>query len=226
MLAVHQADFRTRTIALKIRQIYENSHNTLQSASRRFLREASQESTMSSVSIPIILNLGCGRKKMANSINVDITNDTSPDIVHNLNVRPWPFPDNHFTEVHAYDVIEHLTDVLGTVNELYRVCQNGAMINITVPHYSSSNAFTDPTHQHYFGWFSFDYFTGEHEHCYYTRSRFQMNKRAMMFRHTLVNKLIRRMANRWPARYEQAWAWTFPAWFLWYRLEVLKEATG
>jgi SAM-dependent methyltransferase len=172
-----------------------------------------------------VLNVGCGRKKLPGAVNLDITTATDPDVVHDLNVRPWPFPDSRFAEVHANDVIEHLDNLLGVMDELHRVCRHGARIQITVPHFSSPNAFTDPTHRHYFGWFSFDYFTGEHEHNYYTRSRFHMAKRRMIFHPTLSNKLVHRLANRYPARYERAWAWSFPAWFLSFELEVIKEGS-
>ena len=121
------------------------------------------------------LNLGCGRKPIPGAVNLDVTPDTSPDIVHDLNRRPWPFSDNQFDEVMASDVLEHLDDLVGVMEELNRVCSAGAIIRVTVPHYSCANAFTDPTHRHYFGWFSFDYFTGEHEHGYYTRAKFRMS---------------------------------------------------
>ena len=170
-----------------------------------------------------ILNLGCGQKKLPNAVNLDVTPDTNPDVVHNLNVCPWPFSDNQFSEVRANDVIEHLGDIVEVMGELHRVCRQGAKISITVPHFSSANAFTDPTHRHYFGWYSFDYFTGEHEHSYYTRARFRMANRQMVFHDNPTNKLVRRLAGRWPAGYERAWAWTFPAWFMWYELEVVKE---
>jgi hypothetical protein len=91
-----------------------------------------------------------------------------------------------------------------------------------VPHFSSSNAFTDPTHRHYFGWFSFDYFTGEHEHSYYTRARFRTRERKLMFYPSLLNKIVWRLANRFPASYERGWAWMFPGWFLYCELEAIK----
>jgi SAM-dependent methyltransferase len=159
---------------------------------------------------------------MPAAVNLDVTPDTDPDVVHDLNVRPWPFPDDRFTEVHAFDVIEHLDDIVGVMNELHRVCRPGARVFVTVPHFSSANAFTDPTHRHYFGWFSFDYFTGAHEHSYYTRARFRMAGRRLVFHPTLTNKLVHRLANRFPDRYERAWAWVAPAWFLWFELEILK----
>jgi len=37
-----------------------------------------------------------------------------------------------------------------------------------------------------------------------------------------VNRLVFRLANRFPERYERRWAWMFPAWFLYYELEVVK----
>ncbi len=168
------------------------------------------------------LNLGCGRKKLPNAVNLDITPDTEPDVVHNLNVRPWPFENDRFAKVVANDVIEHLDDIVGVMSELHRVCRNRALLHIVVPHFSCANAFTDPTHRHYFGWQSFDYFTGEHHHDYYTRERFRTIRRQLVFESTLTNKLVRRLATRHPQTYERRWAWMFPAWFLSFELEVLK----
>jgi hypothetical protein len=52
-----------------------------------------------------ILNLGSGRKFRDDAVNLDITTRTNPDVVHNLNERPWPFPDDRFDMVIAADVI-------------------------------------------------------------------------------------------------------------------------
>lgn len=169
-----------------------------------------------------IVNLGCGRKKLDHALNVDLTSTTNPDLVHDLNIRPWPLPDDHATEVFMTDVLEHLNDIVAVMEEIHRVCSPGATVRITVPHFSCANAFTDPTHRHYFGWFSMDYFTGEHEHAYYTEKRFRMGKRVLIFRPTLVNKAIGRIANSYPEYYESRWTWIFPAWFLYFELTVLK----
>jgi len=48
------------------------------------------------LSKPDVLNLGCGRKRMENAINLDRTAETAPDIVHDLNQTPWPFPHDSF----------------------------------------------------------------------------------------------------------------------------------
>jgi SAM-dependent methyltransferase len=173
-----------------------------------------------------VLNLGCGQKHVAGAINLDITADTNPDVVHDLNCRPWPFPDGHFNEVLAYDVIEHLDDVIGTMEEIHRICQAGAVVKITVPHFSCANAFTDPTHRHYFGWFSFHYVTGEHQFSFYTRARFKSRVIRLMFYRSPVGRIKYKLANRFPVQYEKRWAWIFPAWFLYFELELVRDANA
>jgi len=168
------------------------------------------------------LNLGCGLKHLPDAVNLDLSPDAAPDVVHDLDDAPWPFPNDHFSEVVAYDVIEHLDDVVLTMEQIHRVCRAGAVVKITVPHFSCSNAFTDPTHRHYFGWFSFDYFTGDNEFPFYSRARFRRRRTQLIFVPTLINKLVWRIANRAPRRYERRWAWIFPAWYLYFELEVIK----
>ena len=172
------------------------------------------------------LNLGCGNKHLPDAVNLDVTTNTNPDVVHDLNLRPWPFPADRFDEVIMYDVLEHLGDLVGVLEELHRVTRPGGVIRITTPHFSCANAFTDPTHKHQLGWFSLDYFTGDHEHSYYTTARFRMRDRRLHFFPSLVNKVVRRLANRRPQAYERRWTWVFPAWFLSFELEVVKAATA
>jgi SAM-dependent methyltransferase len=169
-----------------------------------------------------ILNLGSGRKYLSEAFNVDRQAATNPDLMHDLNSVPWPLPDNHFKTVLLADSLEHLEDVVATMEEVHRVCRDGAVVRITTPHFSSANSFTDPTHRHHFSYFSFDYFTGEHEFAFYTEKRFRKRTAKIIFYPTLVNKLIWRFANRNPQAYERRWAWLFPAWFLSFELEVVK----
>jgi SAM-dependent methyltransferase len=172
------------------------------------------------------LHLGSGRKYQPDAVNVDLVDRTGPDVVHDLDVVPWPFAEGRFDEVRAYDVLEHLDDLVAVMDEIHRVCRPGAVLKLTVPHFSCSNAFTDPTHRHYFGRFSFDYFTGENEFGFYSRGRYRRRQASIVFRPSLANKLVWRLANRYPAWYEQRWAWVFPAWFLHFELEVIKGGEG
>jgi hypothetical protein len=174
---------------------------------------------------PRILNLGCGKKKLPNALNVDIVPDVEPDLVLDVQRRPWPLPSDWFREIHAYDVLEHTEDVVAFMEEAHRVAADDALLVVTVPHFSSANAFTDPTHRHYFGASSFDYFTGQQAHDHYTRVRFRKEAVEVIFHRTLANKLVHRVAKRFPLEWERRWAWMFPAWFISVRLRVDKSST-
>ena len=84
------------------------------------------------------LNLGSGRKKIPTAVNLDINPSTHPNVVYDLNRQPWPFRDNQFREVLAYDIIEHLVDIVAVMEEIHRVCDENAVVRITVPHFSSA----------------------------------------------------------------------------------------
>jgi hypothetical protein len=169
-----------------------------------------------------VLNLGSGRKPMPEAVNLDISANVGADIVHDLARFPWPLPSNAFREVYAFDVIEHLQDILQTMEEIHRVCLGGARVHITVPHFSSANAFTDPTHRHQLSYFSFDYFDAGHGLAFYSTARFKRRQVEIVFHPSWPNKIVHRLANRRPAAYEQRWAWIFPAWFLSIDLDVVK----
>jgi SAM-dependent methyltransferase len=168
------------------------------------------------------LNIGCGVKRRENAVNLDISDRVGADVVHDLNVLPWPFPADSFEEVFAYDVLEHVHDVVRALEEIHRISRPAARVHITVPHFSSANAFTDVTHRHWFGWNSFAPYTTEHELNHYSHARFARRTTRISFYASIVNRIVFRLANRWPERYERRWAWVFPAWFLYYELEVRK----
>ncbi len=172
------------------------------------------------------LNLGSGRKYDPNAINLDVTPDTNPDVVHNLDQFPWPFPDGRFDYLEMRDVLEHLSDTVRVMEEIHRVCRPGATVLIIVPHFSSNGAYADPTHKRFFAAGTFEYFTADHPNNFYTKVRFKILESRIVFRPTLGNKLVWRLANRFSETYEKAWAWLFPAWFLSVVLRVEKPGTA
>ena len=99
--------------------------------------------------VPAIkLNLGCGQRRLAGYVNVDMFGE--PDLRWNLEQFPWPWPDNAVGEVEMSHVLEHLgagSDVfIRIMQELYRVCRAGAIVRVTVPHPRHDTFLADPTH--------------------------------------------------------------------------------
>lgn len=54
------------------------------------------------------LNLGCGFNKLDGFVNVDNQPLCQPDVLHNLEVTPWPFADDQFDFIYASHCLEHL----------------------------------------------------------------------------------------------------------------------
>jgi predicted SAM-dependent methyltransferase len=96
------------------------------------------------------LNLGCGFLHLPGYINIDADPTCRPDVLHDLEVTPWPFEDNSFDELIATHVLEHLgatsKDWLAIWKEIWRVTQPDGTIDITVPHPRHDNFLIDPTH--------------------------------------------------------------------------------
>lgn len=115
------------------------------------------------------LNLGCGARKKAGFLNLDISDEFSPDIICDLE-KGVPFKDDSIDEIRASHVLEHLRDTIFVMNEIWRVCKNNAIVHIEVPHQASMMAFADPTHQRVFNEESFKYFCYNGEHYWIHKS--------------------------------------------------------
>ncbi|MDD5072020.1 MAG: methyltransferase domain-containing protein [Patescibacteria group bacterium] len=120
------------------------------------------------------INLGCGEKRIDGFLGVDRLKTPAVDVIHDLNKFPYPFADNSAQEILMDNVLEHLEDTVRVMEEIFRICQPGARVEIRVPYYKSSGAFTDPTHKKFFTESSFDYFASEHPYHYYTKANFEI----------------------------------------------------
>jgi len=93
------------------------------------------------------LNLGCGTKPAPGFLNVDKVG--SPDLRLDLEELPWPWETDSVDQVMFHHSLERLgaSNALyfGIIRELYRVCCDGAAIEILVPHPRHDDFITDPT---------------------------------------------------------------------------------
>jgi ubiquinone/menaquinone biosynthesis C-methylase UbiE len=58
---------------------------------------------------------------------------TSPDVVHNLNIFPYPFSNNQFDYVVAGEIIEHLENPKAFLDEVYRILKKDGYLILTTP---------------------------------------------------------------------------------------------
>lgn len=98
-----------------------------------------------------------GRQAWSSLVTLDINADHKPDVVWDLSNRPLPFADDAFEEIHAYDVLEHLSaqgDWRGFFeewSEWWRLLKPGGLMFAISPHWSSPWAWMDPGHRRVYG---------------------------------------------------------------------------
>ena len=76
------------------------------------------------------------------------------------------------------DVIEHLVDVVKTLEEVHRILVQGGQFDCEVPGAHHPVSFRDPTHLHFFTPESFDYFIPgtdmERDYGFYSEMRWRL----------------------------------------------------
>jgi SAM-dependent methyltransferase len=94
------------------------------------------------------INLGAGSKKYPGYLNIDNDVGSKPDFVVDIEKDKLPFDDNTIDGVIAHHILEHLGDgFFNCVQELYRVCKHGTIIDVRVPHPRHDTFLIDPTHK-------------------------------------------------------------------------------
>ncbi len=118
----------------------------------------------------IKLDIACGANKQGEDwIGLDIHDFPGVDIIHDINVYPWPLPDECVIAALASHIIEHIPTVAITpdgtrfpfiefMNELWRILKPDAQLWIAAPHGRSEGFLQDPTHCHAFNPTMFAYF--------------------------------------------------------------------
>lgn len=110
-----------------------------------------------------ILTLEGRSQEWTDLVTLDFNADHNPDVVHDLNVFPWPFADNSFDEVHAYELLEHLGQqgdfkrFFQDFSEIWRVLKPDGVLCGTSPMWASPWAWGDPGHTRVISLESFTY---------------------------------------------------------------------
>jgi SAM-dependent methyltransferase len=107
------------------------------------------------------LIIGCGQRKTHNLSGQPYQNPTTldnnpthnPDILHDLEHLPLPFPTDTFDEIHAYHTLEHTGQqgdhifFFKQFQDFWRILKPLGTIHIITPHYTSPWAWGDPGHK-------------------------------------------------------------------------------
>jgi SAM-dependent methyltransferase len=120
------------------------------------------------------LDVGCGVNKYPGAIGIDRIPGTAADVLCDLDFFPWPLRDASFDQVRAVHVIEHVADVIRTMEEFHRLLRPGGVLYIATPHYTDFSSFCDPTHRWHLNSFSLRYFGADNAGFgYYSGVRFR-----------------------------------------------------
>jgi SAM-dependent methyltransferase len=112
--------------------------------------------------------------KYPGSIGIDRNPRTKADVIVELDRYPYPFRDCSFDQIRAIHVIEHVTDVIRTMEEFHRLARPGGRVILETPHYTDFSSFCDPTHRWHLNTYSFRYFGDDDAGFgYYSAARFR-----------------------------------------------------
>ena len=147
-----------------------------------------------------VLELGCGLKPYQGTLDEEVIHLDRRALPHveqvwDLEHYPWPFPDNDFDRILAFDVLEHVSDVRRVVEEVWRIAKPQARFKVRVPHWASFLAHQDPTHRASFNEHSFDYF-GLGEYSYYSHARLKVLSLKETERYPRLFRFLRALSSR------------------------------
>jgi len=173
-----------------------------------------------------ILNLGCGEDYRESTekiewINLDVNKKINADIYTDLE-KKLPFKEDTFDGIYTSHVLEHIKNLKELMSELKRICKNGAIIKIRVPHASCLLSYQDPTHVRFFTYMTFDYFT---DWNFYNVPKFKLMSKKLNYtaeRFKFLNYFFNPFINICPTYYERLFGWIFPCAELWCELKVVK----
>jgi SAM-dependent methyltransferase len=107
---------------------------------------------------PVRVDLGCGRKKLPDTIGIDRADLPTVDIVADLEQGLAFLPDRCVDELWCRSVLEHVENFEELLRHIVRVLKEDGEAHISVPHFSNPYYYSDYTHKRFFGFYTFYYF--------------------------------------------------------------------
>lgn len=105
------------------------------------------------------LDAGCGNHKRSGFTGLDLF-DYGQEIVWDLE-DGVPLPDDSCVEVFTQHTLEHVQDMVGIMDEFWRVLKPGGTLTVIVPHRTADKAYI-PTHTRRLDEGSFRFFEEDH----------------------------------------------------------------
>jgi predicted SAM-dependent methyltransferase len=108
----------------------------------------------------ILLDIGAGENKQPNFVTLDKRPEVKPDIVHDLEVFPYPLEDESCLIIVGSHIIEHIKPwlTIDLFNELWRIMKPDGQLALSTPYANSTGFWQDPTHCNGFNQVTFQYF--------------------------------------------------------------------
>jgi predicted SAM-dependent methyltransferase len=137
---------------------------------------------------PVIIELGCGRKKKEGRVTVDKVDLPDVDIVADLEKGLAFLPDHSIDEIHCRSVLEHIENFENLMAEMVRVLKTDGTAYIFVPHFSNPYYYSDYTHKRFFGLYTFYYFVNSKDQLrrkvpdFYTQTKINILSQRLIFR--------------------------------------------
>ena len=174
-----------------------------------------------------ILDIGCGKEKVPGAIGVDFNTSFSADVIHDLNLFPYPFKDEEFDKIHISNTLFLLENPIKVMEEIFRICKPNGLVVVIQPYFRSSWSYVDPMVKNFATVYSFTFYDPDNPICLrynYSSARFATEKIIFddhlhgkifqggnsRFSPGIIRKFITMLANKYPRMYEASLSHFFP----------------
>ena len=181
------------------------------------------------------LNLGCGKDIKEGYTNLDIVN-YGGNMIHNINIFPYPFEENHFDEIYASHILEHLNNFHNSITELYRILKPNGILIVYAPFFLNTKYFGEPDHKIPFSIRTFDNYEYienrklkfyekwklNHRTNYEGKAQFEVLEKKFITSHFTALKWMDFFVNLEPVIYERFFAGIFSPEEVYFKLRAIK----